>query len=155
MVQEASYCTLIAEKFALTSPGILAGQGFSRLLVDTNINSCHLLFTLFNRFIYLFSRFHHCITRRSTSSSPFFFGVGGRLLEESPFYCGATPSWLLNPHQSGQFCIKNFYLNSKRLSLYIQRHKFCPKIKKEKWSPGLSRIGWVATKLYRKSPMET
>lgn len=31
--EEASCCTLIAEKFALTSPEILAGQGFSRLLL--------------------------------------------------------------------------------------------------------------------------
>ncbi|CAK9167418.1 unnamed protein product [Ilex paraguariensis] len=31
--QDCSCCTLIAEKFALTSPEILAGQGFSRLLL--------------------------------------------------------------------------------------------------------------------------
>ncbi|KAA8544803.1 hypothetical protein F0562_019606 [Nyssa sinensis] len=31
--QECSFCTLIAEKFALTSPEILAGRGFSRLLL--------------------------------------------------------------------------------------------------------------------------
>ncbi|XP_021298304.1 exopolyphosphatase PRUNE1-like isoform X2 [Herrania umbratica] len=31
--QECSPCTLIAEKFAMTSPEILAGQGFSRLLL--------------------------------------------------------------------------------------------------------------------------
>ncbi|KAL2484175.1 Exopolyphosphatase PRUNE1 [Forsythia ovata] len=31
--QDASCCTVIAEKFALTSPEILAGQGFSRLLL--------------------------------------------------------------------------------------------------------------------------
>ncbi|KAJ8545244.1 hypothetical protein K7X08_017827 [Anisodus acutangulus] len=31
--KEASCCTLAADKFALTSPEILAGQGFSRLLV--------------------------------------------------------------------------------------------------------------------------
>lgn len=34
MAQECSCCTLIAEKFALTSPEILAGQGFSRLLLS-------------------------------------------------------------------------------------------------------------------------
>lgn len=32
-MQECSSCTLIAENFAMTSPQILAGQGFSRLLV--------------------------------------------------------------------------------------------------------------------------
>ncbi|GMP70987.1 hypothetical protein CsSME_00029587 [Camellia sinensis var. sinensis] len=31
--QDCSCCTLIAEKFAMTSPEILAGQGFSRLLL--------------------------------------------------------------------------------------------------------------------------
>ncbi|RRT34134.1 hypothetical protein BHE74_00039376 [Ensete ventricosum] len=31
--QDGSCCTLIAEKYAETSPEILAGQGFSRLLV--------------------------------------------------------------------------------------------------------------------------
>ncbi|XVE91312.1 hypothetical protein DITRI_Ditri20bG0143600 [Diplodiscus trichospermus] len=45
--QECSSCTLIAEKFAMTSPEILAGQGFSRLLLagillDTgNLSSPH------------------------------------------------------------------------------------------------------------------
>ena len=36
-MQECSCYTLIAEKFALASPEILAGQGFSRLLVLTVI----------------------------------------------------------------------------------------------------------------------
>ncbi len=36
-MQDCSCCTLIAEKFALASPEILAGQGFSRLLVLTVI----------------------------------------------------------------------------------------------------------------------
>ncbi|GMY38220.1 exopolyphosphatase PRUNE1-like [Fagus crenata] len=33
--EDCSCCTLIAEKFALASPEILAGQGFSRLLIST------------------------------------------------------------------------------------------------------------------------
>jgi hypothetical protein len=32
-IQDCSCSTLIAEKFALTAPEILTGQGFSRLLV--------------------------------------------------------------------------------------------------------------------------
>lgn len=32
-MQECSSCTLIAEKFAMTLPQILGGQGFCRLLV--------------------------------------------------------------------------------------------------------------------------
>lgn len=34
-VQDCSCCTVVAENFALTSPQILAGQGFSRILVFT------------------------------------------------------------------------------------------------------------------------
>ncbi|KAK8264399.1 hypothetical protein V6Z11_D12G106100 [Gossypium hirsutum] len=33
LIVECSSCTLIAENFAMTSPQILAGQGFSRLLL--------------------------------------------------------------------------------------------------------------------------
>lgn len=41
--QDVSCCTVIAENFAMTTPEILAGQGFSRLLVPI-LSSFHKFF---------------------------------------------------------------------------------------------------------------
>lgn len=50
-MQDCSCCTLIAEKFALDSPEILAGRGFSRLLVHTT--SLYYSVKIMFRFIYM------------------------------------------------------------------------------------------------------
>ncbi|KAL7241414.1 hypothetical protein ACSBR1_014080 [Camellia fascicularis] len=57
--QDCSCCTLIAEKFAMTSPEILAGQGFSRLLVP------HVKFQLTALTVVHLSHISMTITRKS------------------------------------------------------------------------------------------
>lgn len=150
MTQEASCCTLIAENFALTSPEILAGQGFSRLLVDTNINSCHLLLPYFTD-LFIYSQDFTIVLPEDPHLLVFlFFFWVGRITRRITFLLSQYPPfWLFNPHQFGQFC-KLLSELKKIMFYFIQGHKSFAQKSREKNEVlvGLSRYWTIQEVTY-------